>query len=86
MQAEERAMRMLQAAEASQTEMRSILRLEQIAIKGSFDTGLLTSVELKELCSLVLRHLTWMPRRATEPRPGAREPSRRSVAAGPAPP
>lgn len=75
MESEERAMRMLQAAEASQTEMRSILRLEQIAIKGSFDPALLTSVELKELCSLVLRHLTWLPKkpppppRAGSPRP-----------------
>lgn len=73
MDTEERAMRMLQAAEASQTEMRSILRLEQIAIKGSFDTDLLTAVELKELCALVLRHLTWMPKRVAEPRSSARE-------------
>lgn len=71
MRAEERALRLLEAAQASQTELRSILRLEQIAIKGAFDPALLTSVELKELCALVLRHLTWMPR-AEPPRPGAR--------------
>lgn len=73
MRAEERALRLLEAAQASQTELRSILRLEQIAIKGAFDPALLTSVELKELCALVLRHLTWMPKRGAEPGSTARE-------------
>ena len=63
MQSEERARRMLQAAMASQTEMRSILRLDQIATKGMHYPDMLTTVEVKELCSLVIRHLTWHERK-----------------------
>lgn len=53
MQNEDRALQMLQAALASQTEVRSILRLEQIAIKGMHYPDALTIVEIKELLSSV---------------------------------
>lgn len=64
MRPEERAARMLEAAQASRADLRSILRLERIAIKGAYDPALLTPVEIEELCASVLRHLTWEPGRA----------------------
>ena len=63
MQNEDRALQMLRAALASQTEVRSILRLEQIAIKGMHYPDALTIVEIKDLCSSVIRHLTWQERK-----------------------
>ena len=54
----ERANRLLWAAQASYGEIRSILRLEQIATKGVDQPNSLTAAEVSELCKSVIRHLT----------------------------
>lgn len=61
MQAEQRAMRMIETARARQADMRSVLRLEQIAIKGRWNPALLSLAEQRELCALVLQQLMGDP-------------------------